>query len=1245
MTNINQILGSLAYSPASASVQTMMPLPGTTSILCAGSSAMLPAGVTTDERGFPMDPSCASGTIDLGAAQTNYTAILVQPYNGVVNQVISPSPTVEVEETNATTGAVDGVGGIPVTLSLTGAPSYLSGTLTATTAPTLTSTGMVDEASFGGLSVSIPGTYTFTVTSPVIGTSATESSQFTIDAATVTQLAFSAPPAATVVAGGNAGTVTVEEESVSGVPITSASDSITLTVTGPNNYLESYPAVASGGVATFNLSSVALTAAGTYTYTATDTTAAGVSAATASETVTAQSTAASLTVTGYPTTQYVGVAGTATVEALDTYGNLISGYSGTATVTTSDTAATITPNPVTLSGGAGTVTVTFNTLGAQSITASATGLTSGTETGITVSPIPSFVVTTATDTTAGVAANCPGSNCSLRDALAAASQAGAGNITFDPTAFASAQTITLGSTAAIPLQIAGDTTITGPTTGSGATLANLVTVDGAGTYTVFETGFGLLGASSAIANLNIQNGNGGADGIGIPGMGGGAGGINNYGALTLTHCVFTNNTGTDAGAIYNWDGVLTVTASTFTGNSSLGGSTSNGWYGDAGAIFNDDESPMMGMAAGSKVGWATAGAMQRRYNTRGKRDSSQSAARPSAVASATPMFPSPMLTAGTLTVTGSTFTGNSGTYTGGIFNYATVTVTNSTFGGTAAGAGNTSSGDGYGDPDAGALNNDTSNNSSSATVTNSTFTNNSGAMGGAIVNADDWSIGANLQVLDSTFTGNKSSGDSYGNPDAGAINTTWGETGSSVKSSTEIAYSTFYQNVSSSQTGCGAIANSYDAATTVVAGTFSGNSGFHGAAYGDGSGPALIGNSIVSGNATTDPSASTDGTTPDMNGFTGQGGNVVGSSATNLAPLGNYGGPNPTQTMIPLPASSAICAGSYSALQTAITDLGMNLTTDQRGLPNTNSGYPGYGSTACVDAGAVQTNYAIAYTTPIPSTVTVGAAISPAPVVQMTESGKPAIFAASSITISDSATPTALGGTTTAAFLNGSAIFSNLDFTAAVSGDTLTATLPLNPLLTPALNLTLTSTISATADFTINATASSAAATVLPGKAAVFTFTVSPADGATTFAAAVNLSVTGLPPGATYTLLPATIAAGAGTTTVTLTIQTAQGGTTVGQVSTGAGGANGSLASRLAPFSLALLLLPFVGRLRKTSKRFTRLLTLLLLAGAGALAMAGVSGCGSNVGYFGQTQKSYTVTVTGTMGTLSHSTNVTLTVE
>jgi len=91
--------------------------------------------------------------------------------------------------------------------------------------------------------------------------------------------------------------------------------------------------------------------------------------------------------------------------------------------------------------------------------------------------------------------------------------------------------------------------------------------------------------------------------------------------------------------------------------------------------------------------------------------------------------------------------------------------------------------------------------------------------------------------------------------------------------------------------------------------------------------------------------------------------------------------------------------------------------------------------------------------------------------------------------------------------------------------------------------------------------------------------------------------------------------------------------------------ASGNLVSRLAPFSLALFLLPFAGRLRKSGKRLGRKLAILLLAGAGAVTLAGLSGCGSNNGFYNQTRQSYTITVTVASGSLSHTSTVTLIIE
>jgi hypothetical protein len=184
-----------------------------------------------------------------------------------------------------------------------------------------------------------------------------------------------------------------------------------------------------------------------------------------------------------------------------------------------------------------------------------------------------------------------------------------------------------------------------------------------------------------------------------------------------------------------------------------------------------------------------------------------------------------------------------------------------------------------------------------------------------------------------------------------------------------------------------------------------------------------------------------------------------------------------------------------------------------------------------------------------------------------------------------------------------------------------------------------TSVTETVADFSI--APSGASAIAIPGSSVSFTYTVSPVSPSTSFPAAITLTPNGLPAGATYSFTSSNIIAACTSscsTNVTLTVRMGLNAS-VQQPSAGR-----RLASRLAPYSLALLLLPFAGWMRKAGNRFSRILSILLLLAAGA-AVAGMSGCNSG-GFFGQQQKSYTVTVTGTSGTLSHtSPGITLTVE
>jgi hypothetical protein len=193
-------------------------------------------------------------------------------------------------------------------------------------------------------------------------------------------------------------------------------------------------------------------------------------------------------------------------------------------------------------------------------------------------------------------------------------------------------------------------------------------------------------------------------------------------------------------------------------------------------------------------------------------------------------------------------------------------------------------------------------------------------------------------------------------------------------------------------------------------------------------------------------------------------------------------------------------------------------------------------------------------------------------------------------------------------------------------------------------------------DFSLSVSGLSAGGTlqtVTAGGSAIYSLAIAPSSG-TSFPVAVTLTVSGLPATATASVTPSewtlssnnpwtwTLPANAPLTSNSqLTIQLSQ---SLAQTKAN-GAAGGNLASRLAPFSLALLILPFAGRMRRSTKRLGRAAFMLLLLIAGMAAMAGLSGCGSPSIFFTQQPQSYPVTVTVSAGTLSHSMPVTLVVE
>ena len=328
----------------------------------------------------------------------------------------------------------------------------------------------------------------------------------------------------------------------------------------------------------------------------------------------------------------------------------------------------------------------------------------------------------------------------------------------------------------------------------------------------------------------------------------------------------------------------------------------------------------------------------------------------------------------------------------------------------------------------------------------------SGNTNGAIV-----SVGQNLTVNASTISGN--TGGAIVNVANGAVT---------------ITDSTISGNKTAQYGEGGAIRNTSGTLTVTRSTITANNADYLGGGISNNSGTVTISNSIVAGNSSNYQYA-------DMYGsYTDGGGNLIGTdpSATslinaNLALLANYGGL--TQTQLPQPGSAAICGGLSANVPSGVI-------TDQRGLPRANSTYPGYSaSDLCVDAGAVQTNYALAFTTEPPANPYFSVAISPAPAVTVTESGVVASAANSPVTFTDSAA--VLTGTTTVNLTAGTATPSNLILSSAVSSDALTATLPLNS--SSSLTAQSTSFEALTSPATLT---SPAPGSTLTGSAATFTW-------------------------------------------------------------------------------------------------------------------------------------------------------------
>lgn len=340
-------LGSLAYNGLNATVRTLVPLPGS-AVIRAGDPTQLLAGVTTDERGFPR---LTAGKLDLGAAQTNYTAVqfVQQPTNTALNTDISPAVTVEVLETNGNLAApnnTDPVDGIPITLTFAGTGT-LAGTLTQTTTG-----GVATYADLNGNTVGTGDTLATSVTVTPVGvtppqtlTATSTSFDITLVPTTVN---FNPPLPASVTYG--VSPLTLKATAYSGG--TPTGQTITFQV-------DSGPATVSGNVLTITGAGtvvVEVDAAANSTYAASD--------AITTLTVTKASSNLTLTASANHITPGASVTLTATATSATT---------GTPTGMVTFTSGSMQLGTATLNQGVATLAVTTLPVGSNTITASYAG--------------------------------------------------------------------------------------------------------------------------------------------------------------------------------------------------------------------------------------------------------------------------------------------------------------------------------------------------------------------------------------------------------------------------------------------------------------------------------------------------------------------------------------------------------------------------------------------------------------------------------------------------------------------------------------------------------------------------------------------------------------------------------------------------------------------------------------------------------------------------------------------------------
>ncbi len=367
LLNVNPVIGILQNN--GGPTQTIAVLPGSPAI-AAGSVALIPAGITTDQRGLPRT---FNGKVDIGAFQSRGFTIAV---SGGTNQqtfvnTVFPSPLLVL---------VSSPFGDPVLGGLVTFTAPASG-------PSATfpngNTARIDSSGLAGLAVAAnTSAGSYSISASANGTTGTGLSfNLTNVAGPASQLAIHTQPSSTAVAGQLFATqpVIYEEDQYGNLETKDNSTKVVASLHNSNTSLQTVTVV--GGVATF--SSLSYTKAGSITLDFTS----GTLTKVTSNAIAIKAAAAVKFVLHIPSTGIfaTGTPYTIIVLAQDAYGNQAGGYRGTIQFTSTKVATlpgfysfTAADNGVhtftngVIYGQTGTVTITVYDTATPSITGSIT---------------------------------------------------------------------------------------------------------------------------------------------------------------------------------------------------------------------------------------------------------------------------------------------------------------------------------------------------------------------------------------------------------------------------------------------------------------------------------------------------------------------------------------------------------------------------------------------------------------------------------------------------------------------------------------------------------------------------------------------------------------------------------------------------------------------------------------------------------------------------------------------------------